>query len=366
MILRKSFSIAHWIGGRSLPVKPANIEERDAIATEGLVEVRTPTYRRPVLLRRALESLIGQSYPHWRCIVLDDEPGGGVAREVCVALRDERIVYRANARNLGVGGNIDQAFALEPLPGSRYACVLEDDNYYLPDCLSANLAVMRAADTDIILRNQFIEVPAGRDRNGSVGPRTTYDGQYIEGVLTKDELWGSFFYSTAANNSSIFWRLERGLSFSTTDFTADPVFQERLRTLCIDRDVCIAMEPQIVWRDNGAESLRPRSGEGINFMISQVKAVALERRLYKTLFRYFQARGKLDHILHPRQRNFDARCERVFARCGIRLPRPSLLSPTDRLRLRLLRLVAMSVGLFVAEPVKYRLCNARIQPKVSQ
>ena len=92
------------------------------------VEVRTPTYRRPALLERALRSLIGQSYPHWHCIVLDDEPGGGEARQVCANLDDRRIIYRPNARNLGVGANIDAAFVRPPLSDSTHACVLEDDN----------------------------------------------------------------------------------------------------------------------------------------------------------------------------------------------------------------------------------------------
>src|SRR5262245_29142476 len=67
------------------------------------VEVRTPTYRRPALLERSLRSLIGQTYPHWHCIVLDDEPGGGQAHEVCARLNESRIIYQPNERNLGVG-----------------------------------------------------------------------------------------------------------------------------------------------------------------------------------------------------------------------------------------------------------------------
>src|SRR5579862_1131830 len=45
----------------------------------GTVEIRVPTFRRPELLRRALASVIGQTYPDWRCIVLDDSPHGAEA-----------------------------------------------------------------------------------------------------------------------------------------------------------------------------------------------------------------------------------------------------------------------------------------------
>lgn len=45
-----------------------------------MFEVRTPTFRRPVLLRGELSSLVAQTLCNWRCIVLDDEAGGGMAQ----------------------------------------------------------------------------------------------------------------------------------------------------------------------------------------------------------------------------------------------------------------------------------------------
>src|SRR5262245_57777441 len=164
------------------------------------IEIRTPTYRRPVLLERALRSLIAQTYPHWRCIVLDDEAGGGAAREVCAKLNDERILYQPNERNLGVGPNVDAAFTREPLPGSTHACVLEDDNYYLPDLLQANLAVMEQSNVDIVIRNSIIEFPWKNNAGAMKDPQTMYQGQYKEGVINKEELWGALFYSIGATN----------------------------------------------------------------------------------------------------------------------------------------------------------------------
>src|SRR6516165_2061146 len=178
-----------------------------------IVEIRIPTYRRPVLLRRALASLVSQTYPLWRCIVIDDDPGGET-RNVCAQFNDSRIIYQENERNLGVGANIDRAFSLDPLIGSTNACVLEDDNYYFPDCLRSNLELMAREGVDVVLRNQYLETPSsfGRSR---VGPRTSYDGQYVEGVVSRDELWGAFFYSLGANNAGLFWRVGAGLNFST-------------------------------------------------------------------------------------------------------------------------------------------------------
>lgn len=328
-----------------------------------IVEVRTPTFRRPVLLRRALSSLVAQTWSNWRCIVLDDEPGGGVARNICEELADQRIIYRANDKNLGVGRNIDQAFSLGPLPGSTHACVLEDDNYYLPDLLRDNLVSMRNYGTDIVLRNQFIERPNGRDQDGPVGPATTYDGQYRDGVLERDSLWGSFFYSTGANNSSLFWRLDRGLSFATSAFSRDPVFQERLRTLCIDRDVLIAMKPLIVWRDNGAESHRPKTTGKLSFVLAQATAAARERQLYRALYLELKRRDAEGLIYIQSNREHDVACERVLARCGIPSCHRNLLPIKQRLRLIILRWFATVLAWPVAEPRRYQFGVRRIEPR---
>jgi hypothetical protein len=324
------------------------------------IEVRTPTYRRPALLERALRSLVAQTYPHWRCIVLDDEPGGGEAREVCNELADQRIVYRPNERNLGVGPNIDAAFSRQHLPGSTHACVLEDDNYYLPDLLQANLAVMEQSNVDIVIRNSIIELPWNNNPVGMKEPQTMYHGQYKEGVITKEELWGVLFYSIGASNLGLFWRLARGLCFSTVRLTDSAVLQERLRTLRIDRPVYMAMEPKAVWRDNGPESTKP-SSSGLSWYLTQIRWACAERELYLELYEYLRERDAVKSIWSSRFREIDAHCERVFRRVGIHLPVPSHFSLRERTILTLKREVARALGKLVADPIRYRIGDGRIE-----
>lgn len=70
-----------------------------------LCEVRIPAYKRPDLLRRALSSLVVQSYPNWQAIVLDDSPDKE-ALNVIRSFEDDRILYKPNEKNLGVLKNI--------------------------------------------------------------------------------------------------------------------------------------------------------------------------------------------------------------------------------------------------------------------
>ncbi|MEO0903114.1 MAG: glycosyltransferase, partial [Bacteroidota bacterium] len=107
-------------------------------ASTPFCEVRVTTYKRPDLLKRALTSLQEQTYPFWKAIVLDDSPereGADVVRKI----NDLRIIYRANPKNLGRNKNIDFAFQSRNIIGGRYACILEDDNYFFPDFIESNI-----------------------------------------------------------------------------------------------------------------------------------------------------------------------------------------------------------------------------------
>ena len=64
-----------------------------------------PFYRDVAYLQAALDSVVAQTDPRWRAVVIDDagpEPEAGELVERC---RDERITYVRNDENLGLAGN---------------------------------------------------------------------------------------------------------------------------------------------------------------------------------------------------------------------------------------------------------------------
>ncbi len=284
-----------------------------------LVEIRMPTYKRPKLLARALRSLISQTHTNWRCIVLDDSPTQE-GRDVCIGIGDPRIIYKPNEKNVGICQNIDNAFSLLPLEGTKFISVLEDDNYYLPDNIRSNILCLEEAGLDVLLRNQSVEHFTVRDEPGFLSGASVYADQYKTGILSHKDLFSSFFYSTGASNSSLFWRAEKGLDFSTFSYLDDVVAQERLRTLCIDRPVFIGIEPLIVWRDNGSESLRPKLG-GLRWYVMQARAAMQERAIYLALYDYLVRTGHVEKIYRPSLGKFDKWRERVFRRVGLPVPR---------------------------------------------
>lgn len=213
---------------------------------QALCEIRVPTYKRPVMLKRALESIQQQTYSHWKAIVLDDSTDRE-AESVVEKMEDDRIQYRPNEQNLGGCGNIDRAFSPESLAGGTYAAILEDDNWWYPEFLEHNLAVMQQHNVDIMLRNQAVwnQYDEGDDKENM--HRTTRGRQFTEGVMQPMELRGHLFYCEGISNGGLFWKLNEGVDLWVGPTVDDTGLQEYCRTLQIDRPIYYGNEPLAVW-----------------------------------------------------------------------------------------------------------------------
>jgi len=89
-----------------------------------------PTYKRPLLLKRAVESVLAQSYPHLVVCVFDNcsqDETESVILEIME--RDNRVRYHCHARNLGAGANFQ--YALNSIK-TEYFTILSDDDWLLP------------------------------------------------------------------------------------------------------------------------------------------------------------------------------------------------------------------------------------------
>ena len=215
-----------------------------------LCEIRVPTYQRPQLLERALRSLLAQTHRHWRALVLDDSPAQE-GRSVVASLADDRITYRPNPARLGGAGNIDQAFASGPLLGGAYACVVEDDNWLLPDFLAANIAALEASGTDLLLRNQEIWAHADSLDPATATPtgRTTRGEWFQPRVYTPLELHAHLFFLETISNGGLFWRTSLKSSLQVGPLVTDAGLQEYCRCLQIQDPLLFAPEPLACWAE---------------------------------------------------------------------------------------------------------------------
>ncbi|MEM7717660.1 MAG: glycosyltransferase [Pseudomonadota bacterium] len=232
--------LPHYSSTTALPQRPK-------------VHIRVPTYKRPEQLRRALQGLRHQTETNWHCDVYDDDPNG-TSRQVVADLKDSRISYHANPRNLQASMNIDQCFTKLNPHNAEYFCVLEDDNQVLPTHLEDNIRVIEREEVQIVLRNQLVEYASGTD-NARLSKTGLFEEKFVEGIYHPERFHLALMADMGVSNGGLFWsrkaisNLEIGVAVSAT-------LQEYLRTLAVVEPIYVAMKPTAVWAENGENTTR--------------------------------------------------------------------------------------------------------------
>lgn len=89
-----------------------------------------PTYRRPQLLRRAVESVLEQSHSGLKVAVFDNASGDDTAQVAGeLTKRDSRVTYHCQDENLGALANFRSGMASVDTP---YFSLLSDDDFLFP------------------------------------------------------------------------------------------------------------------------------------------------------------------------------------------------------------------------------------------
>ncbi len=134
-------------------------------ATEPLVRVFVPTYRRPHLLPRALKSLRAQTFSDWICEVHNDDSTNTFPKELVKDLGDPRIRLHDHERNLGAIATFNLFYRPTREP---FYSLLEDDNWWLPEFLETMIRAMNSyPNITMACCNQRVweEMPDGSWRN---------------------------------------------------------------------------------------------------------------------------------------------------------------------------------------------------------
>lgn len=222
-------------------------------AQRALVQVRTPTYRRPEMLARCLRSLQSQSWTNWVCDVFDDDPDAS-GRAVVDGLGDPRIHYHHNRPQLYASRNIDACFSRANPRGADFFCVVEDDNFILPGFIAANIALCWSQGVEVVLRNQLIEHDSGTDA-ARLSQNGIHDRKYVEGRYAPDRFRLALMADIGMSNGGLFWS-RNALSDFEVGFPISATLQEYIRTYALRDDIHVAMEPLAVWAENGTGTTR--------------------------------------------------------------------------------------------------------------
>jgi glycosyltransferase involved in cell wall biosynthesis len=146
------------------------------IDAEPLITVIIPTFRRPKLLRRAILSVLNQTFSAFQVCVYDDASNDNTQKVVTeLAETDSRIKYYCHEQNIGVVANFN--YGLQEV-NTPFFSFLSDDDLLLPhffevamQSLSSNPDVMFYAGLTIQVEdNKIIGISKNGGRFGYLSP----------------------------------------------------------------------------------------------------------------------------------------------------------------------------------------------------
>lgn len=191
------------------------------------VRVFLPTYRRPGLLDRAVESLRRQTCPDWVCEVHNDAPDDDGPGRLLERLKDARFTLHQHPRNLGgtAAFNLFYLATREP-----FFSILEDDNWWEPEFLATMLATAdQHPDVTVLWANMKIwrEKPDGTFADSGVCIHNNQESEVPERVS-----WGTprQVMSSIHSNGAALHRSHPGLNYQIPQvpFAAIEMFRERV------------------------------------------------------------------------------------------------------------------------------------------
>lgn len=128
---------------------------------EPLITTFITTYQRPKLLRRALTSVLSQTYPYFQVLVSDNASGDETAAVVREFAQTEgRVKYHCHPKNIGMIGNYE--FCLSKVETPLFS-FLSDDDFLLP-CFYETMIkdIERFPDAGFYAASVLIKSPRGR------------------------------------------------------------------------------------------------------------------------------------------------------------------------------------------------------------
>jgi len=118
-----------------------------------LVSVIIPTYRRGNLLRRAIDSVLAQSWTHWELIVVDDASPDDSVSSMVSEFADPRMRCIRHERNQGAPAARNTGIRAAK---GKYIALLDSDDEWLPEKLEVQLALFEdssSGDIGVVVCN---------------------------------------------------------------------------------------------------------------------------------------------------------------------------------------------------------------------
>lgn len=111
-----------------------------------LISVIIPTYKRPIKLLRALNSVLSQRHRKLEILVVNDDPHDTLLFEMINELNDNRIILLKNERTKGANGARNTGIIHAK---GNFIAFLDDDDEWLNDTLETQLERLKPTDNNV-------------------------------------------------------------------------------------------------------------------------------------------------------------------------------------------------------------------------
>jgi glycosyltransferase involved in cell wall biosynthesis len=230
-----------------------------------------PTYRRPVLLRRAILSALHQTYPHVRVCVYDNASGDeteSVVKEI--ARHDPRVKYHRHPRNIGSYNNFN--YGIREVETEFFA-LLSDDDLFVPTFFEAAVRAWQGHPEAMFVCMPTMAVDL--DLNVVSGP-IPVAGETVYGP--GECLYGMVDETIPAKWSGLLFRKEVRDGIGTVDIEAGPyadagyVFHAAARFPCVVIPGVAAV--YVVHANTTSGTIKPLDGTWPGWWDRMVAAIA--------------------------------------------------------------------------------------------
>lgn len=167
-----------------------------------------PTFNQASFIRRAITSLLKQSYPNWELIIINDGCTDETEMFIADFLADERIIYMKNEINQGLGHALNQG--LEIAKYDLIAYLPSDDYYYENHLKTIKLFFDSDKDIELVytgIRYDVRDSLFGVQDTESCGIRRGFGMQLVQTVHKKVcEYWVERSEWISDDLFAMYWR----------------------------------------------------------------------------------------------------------------------------------------------------------------
>ncbi len=170
-----------------------------------LVSICIPAYKQPQLLKKAIESVLMQTYTNYEIIVTDDTPDNSI-KELVEQFNEPKIKYHKNASSLGSPENWNKAISLAS--GSYIKLLHHDDHFRVKDALHKYVSAFEA-DPALSFVFSYSDIYFKKDNEHFFHEQTNAQ---LKRIKTETEFL--FFRNCIGSPSAVIFKNDKNITFN--------------------------------------------------------------------------------------------------------------------------------------------------------